>query len=57
MPMKWGNKENERPGDGWANHMDVDIDKNDVAQVGSTGLQDKNLLMSEVTMIIGRLKS
>ena len=57
MPMKWGNKENERPGDGWANHMDVDIAKNDVAQVGSTGLQDKNLLMSEVTMIIGRLKS
>lgn len=54
--MKWGNKENERPGDRWAKHMDFDIAKNDVAQMERTGLQDKNLLMSEITVIIGRLK-
>lgn len=34
MSLKGGNKENERPGAGWASHVGVDIVKNDAAQAG-----------------------
>lgn len=50
MPLKWGDKENERPGPGKSSYVGVDIVKNDVAWAGRA-FYDKSLLMSEIISI------